>query len=88
MNKRRRKDIDLALGDVTNLEIGSIRDAIQTIIDEETETLEMLPENLQESERADTMQEAIDFLEQALEEVENIESSITDCCDYLDQSKG
>ncbi|KAK9680648.1 hypothetical protein QE152_g38908 [Popillia japonica] len=37
---------------------------VEEIKDEEQEALENLPENLQESERADNMQECIDLLEE------------------------
>ena len=88
MNKQRRKDIDQAINSLMGIDLENIKDAIQMIIDDETETLEMLPENLQESERAGTMQEAIDSLEQAGYEIDSIESSITDTIDYLEQAKG
>ena len=88
MNKQRRKDIDQAINSLMGIDLENIKDAIQMIIDGETETLEMLPENLQESERAGTMQEAIDSLEQAGYEIDSIESSITDTIDYLEQAKG
>ena len=43
---------------------------IEEIKDEEQEALENLPENLQESERADNMQECIDSLEEIYEDLE------------------
>jgi hypothetical protein len=71
-----------------SIDILNIQDSIQMIIDEETEAHEMLPENMQESERADTMQEAIDSLEQAEHSANEIEMAITDCFDLLEQAKG
>jgi hypothetical protein len=70
------------------IDLVSILDAIQMIVDEEQQSLDELPENLQESERAGTMQEAIDSLEQATYEIDNIESAITDTFDNLEQAKG
>jgi biotin operon repressor len=88
MNKQRRKDIDQAINSLMSIELEEIKDAIQMIVDDEQQSLDELPENLQESERAGTMQEAIDSLEQAGYEVDNIESAITDTFDYLEQAKG
>ena len=88
MNKQRRKDIGRVIDDLMSIDLVSIQDAIQMIVDEETEAHEMLPENLQESERADAMQEGIDSLESACEAVNNIETEITECFDNLEQAKG
>ena len=88
MNKQRRKEIDQAISSLMAIDLVGIQDAIQMIVDEEQQALDELPENLQESERAGTMQEAIDSLEQAGYEIDNIETAITDTFDYLEQAKG
>ena len=88
MNKQRRKEIDQVTSSLMAIDLVSILDAIQMIVDEEQQSLDELPENLQESERAGTMQEAIDSLEQAGYEIDNIETAITDTFDYLEQAKG
>ncbi len=88
MNKQRRKEIDQVTSSLMAIDLVSILDAIQMIVDEEQQSLDELPENLQESERAGTMQEAIDSLEQATYEIDNIESAITDTFDNLEQAKG
>ena len=44
---------------------------IEEIKDEEQEALENLPENLQESERAENMQECIDLLEEIQSDLED-----------------
>ena len=87
MNKQRRKEIDQAISSLMAIDLVGIQDAIQMIVDEEQQALDELPENLQESDQANTMQEAIDSLEQATYEIENIES-FTDTIDYLEQAKG
>lgn len=88
MNKQRRKEIDQAINSLMSIDLENIKDAIQMIVDDEQQSLDELPENLQESERAGTMQEAIDSLEQANYEIDNIETAITDTFDYLEQAKG
>ncbi len=88
MNKQRRKEIDQVTSSLMAIDLVSILDAIQMIVDEEQQSLDELPENLQESERAGTMQEAIDYLQQATYEIDSIESAITDTFDNLEQAKG
>jgi hypothetical protein len=88
MNKQRRKEIDQVTSSLMAIDLVSILDAIQMIADEEQQSLDELPENLQESERAGTMQEAIDYLQQATYEIDNIESAVTDTFDNLEQAKG
>jgi hypothetical protein len=86
MNKQRRKDIDQVINLLENIDLEEIKDSIQMIVDDEQQCLEDLPENLQESERADTMQEAIDSLEQAQSDLEG--DILQDIIDYLNEAKG
>ena len=88
MNKQRRKNIDEVISSLMAIDLVGIQDAIQMIVDDEQTALEELPENLQESDRANTMQEAVDSLEGACESVNNIETEITECFDNLEQAKG
>ena len=88
MNKQRRKEIDQAISSLMAIDLVGIQDAIQMIVDDEQQALDELPENLQESDQANTMQEAIDSLEGACEAVNNIETEVTECFDNLEQAKG
>ena len=88
MNKQKRKNIDEVISRLEAIDLVSIQDSIQMIVDDEQTALDELPENLQESDRANTMQEAVDSLESACEAVNNIETEITECFDYLEQAKG
>lgn len=58
--------------------LGKIKCAIEKMMDEENDKLDNMPEGLQESERGDAMQEAIDNLESAF-------SSLEDAIDYLNE---
>ena len=86
MNKQRRKDINQVINLLENIDLEEIKDSIQMIIDDEQQSLDDLPENLQQSERADTMQEAIDSLEQAQSDLEG--DIMQDIIDYLNEAKG
>ena len=74
MNKNRRERI-------TNIQnnLSKIRNEIDFIKDEECDCYSNLPENLQESDRGISMEDAIDYIDDALtdldEVVENLEKS-------------
>ena len=76
MNKQNRKKLQ---GYVDSLE--EIKSNIETMMEDETEKLDNMPEGLQESERGEAMQEAIDNLESA-------SSSLEDAIDYLNEIIG
>ena len=65
MNKGRRKSIN----DIIT-ELYGIRSSIEALRDEEQESLDNLPDNLQYSTRAERMQEAIDSIEYACDAID------------------
>ena len=71
MNKARRKQLDEIQGKLSEL-----RDMIDTVLAEEQEAYDNLPESLQESERGEAMQTAIDAMESAIESCEEAEGSL------------
>lgn len=60
MNKYRRMAIAEIIKTLTEA-----RDELESIRDEEEEAFENYPENLQNSERGEAMQDAIEYLEEA-----------------------
>lgn len=76
MNKQNRRDLQ---GYVYSLD--EIKCAIEEMQEDETEKLDNMPEGLQESERGEAMQEAIDNLESA-------SSSLEEAIDYLNEIIG
>jgi predicted nuclease with TOPRIM domain len=76
MNKQNRRDLQ---GYVDSLE--EIKSCLETMQEDETEKLDNMPEGLQESERGEAMQEAIDNLESAA-------SSLEEAIDYLNEIIG
>lgn len=76
MNAKQRKKLQ---GYVDSLD--EIKSNIETMMEDETEKLDNMPEGLQESERGEVMQEAIDNLESAA-------SSIEEAIDYLNEIIG
>lgn len=71
MNQKRRKVIANIL---TDLEAISVR--IENVQSEEQEALDNTPESLQESDRAVEMQQAIDYLQDALDQLMEVTSSL------------
>ena len=61
-----------------------ISQAISDIRNEEEEAYDNLPEGIQESERGERMQEVIEHLESAIDEIDNVD--IDDILSYLDST--
>lgn len=76
MNAKQRKELQgYAYG------LDEIKSNIETMMEDEQSKLDNMPEGLQESERGEAMQEAIDNLESA-------SSSLEDAIDYLNEIIG
>ena len=73
MNKQDRKMIE---GYISQLQ--DLKDNVESMRDEETEKLDNMPDGLQESERGEAIQDAIDNLDSASD-------SIGDAIDYLNE---
>lgn len=71
MNSKRRDTLKLAIG---YLEKAS--GCVSKALDEEQDCLDNLPENLQDSERYQKMEVAIDKLEDAAEQIDSAKESI------------
>lgn len=66
MNKQRRKSIDEIASKMADL-----LSELESIIEEEQECYDNLPEGLQYSERGETMREGIDDLQNIYDDLEN-----------------
>lgn len=75
MNKQRRA----AIQEISD-QLGSLYFALEELKDEEQEYIENMPENLRNSERHDTAEQAVSYLEDAIssisEAVDNCSSAI------------
>lgn len=71
MNKQRKSELQ----DVSAM-IGDAMDRLTEIRDEEQEAFDNMPEGLQCSSRGDSMQEAIDMMDEWYEELEDIQGKI------------
>ena len=73
MNKSQRKQLN-----EWKDQLEEIKSCLETMQEDETEKLDNMPESLQESERGEAMQEAIENLESA-------SSSLEEAIDYLNE---
>lgn len=71
MNKERRKRIAKVIGD-----INTVRSMLEDIKNEEEFSFDNMPENLQGSMRGEESQEAIDYMDEALEALEEVVSQL------------
>lgn len=74
MNNARRKEIDKLTA-----QIEEIKEAIEALRDGEQEAFDNMPESLQDGERGEKMQSAIDALEYAADDLQ-------ECLDHLSEA--
>ena len=75
MNKARRASLKLALSKIETLTayIEEIKEDLQSVLDEEEEAYENLPESIQGSEKGEQMQEYIEALEAAIDSLDEFD---------------
>ena len=71
MNNKRRRRIDALLE-----KLGQLEGELSEIKEEEQEAFDNLPESIQASERGEAMQEALDNLEYATDNIEEIRDNL------------
>lgn len=75
MNKARRKELANIVTKLEELELlrYQIQEQLENVLEEEQEALDNMPEGLQESEKGQQMQEYIDAIEAALDDLEGLD---------------
>lgn len=75
MNNDRRKTLDEAILELNHIKgrLDHIRENIESVRDEEQDSFDCLPENLQEAEKGEKMNEAIYQLDEAMNQLELID---------------
>lgn len=88
MNNTRRKEIARIRGQLEELSalLIELHGDIDNILSEEQEAFDALPESLQDGERGQTMQTALDNLQSALDEADTLTSAVDDCANYLEEA--
>lgn len=90
MNKQRRKDIDSIISRIDKLldEAQDLKGDIDSLVSEEQDYIDNMPENLQQSEKAEAADSAVNSMQEASSSLEEIESSLNDAKDHLEEAKG
>ena len=76
MNNQRRKELEKAKEKLTEA-----REILDSVSEEESESLRNLPESFQDGEKGERMKEYIDSIDEVSSELENLEESIGDTID-------
>jgi antitoxin component HigA of HigAB toxin-antitoxin module len=71
MNKQRREALDKLV-----MQLESVKEEIDYLRNEEAEAYENLPESFQEGERGQKMQEGIEYIESAMDNIDEAVSNI------------
>lgn len=71
MNKERRKRI-MQLSE----KLSEVRTSLESILNEEEDAFDNMPESLQETERGERMQEYIEIMKEAISNIEEIEGNL------------
>ena len=86
MNKNRRKELAVIVAKLEELEALrlEIQEELETVMAEEQEALDNMPESLQDGEKGQQMQEYIEAMENVLDDLEEIDiDSIRDQIDDI-----
>jgi hypothetical protein len=85
MNKDRRKRLEALAGQLRELpDVDELRSELQTIYDDEDEAFNAMPESLQNGERGQLMQEALQAMQDVLDALDNF--SPADMIDNLERA--
>lgn len=86
MNNVRRKEIKRIISRFDDLSglIEELKENISSVMDEEQESFDNLPEGLQCSERGEKMESAIESLQSAIDSLEEID--LEEITSYLEES--
>ncbi len=73
MNKQRRKEI---VNVVSSISI--IKERLESILNDEQDSYDNIPENLLDSERANQSEEAIEILEEAIDSIDEVIDTLSE----------
>ena len=73
MNNQKRKSLEVAV-DLLN----RASEIVSVVLDDELDSLENMPENLQAGEKYERMEEAVDKLDEAIEQIDRAQDCINE----------
>lgn len=88
MNNTRRKDIKKLIEKLEDLQadMSVLLEELEDIRNEEQEAFDNIPDNLQETERYEKAENAVDNLNEAYDEFETMRDGIDDIISYLEEA--
>lgn len=88
MNKQRRKAVLEIIGKINNLyaDVDDIKSLIANIKSEQDEAVSNVPDNLQNTERFEAMQNALECLEEAENEIDYALEHLSSTTDVLQEA--
>ena len=88
MNNARRKELKsaLTLAEEVKVNLDCIQEILDSCINEEQDCYDNLPEGLQESDKGDRMQEAIDTLDDAINSLDEIRDNVDSLITQIDDA--
>lgn len=88
MNKARRKDIAKLVEKIQSLQgdMELLLEELENIKDEELEAFDNIPENMQNSERYELAEMAVDNLDSAYDALEEAKFAMDDIVSYLEEA--
>lgn len=90
MNEKRRKRIRAAIKllNGSNPDLEDIKDELEDLLAEEEESMENMPESLQDTDRYMTMEESCGYLQDAIDELDGIDEEDPDYSDAIKVLEG
>ena len=88
MNKQRRKNINEIIPRIETLmqELEYLKEDVDTILSEEQEYLDNIPENLQGSERYEIAESAISNLEDSMDQIDDAIAALEESKTHLEDA--
>lgn len=89
MNKTRRGQLDKLYNAIDNLksQLENLREDLDTIKTEEEEYFENIPDSLKEGERAQTSETAIENMQEAYDQFDEVIDGLSEVLDFIDSAK-
>lgn len=89
MNNARRKELKIALTQAEEVKVNldCIQEILESCLGEEQDCYDNLPEGLQEGEKGDRMQEAIDSLDDAINSLDDIRDNIDSLIEQIENAR-
>jgi DNA-binding transcriptional MerR regulator len=84
MNDDRRKELKSALKLLDGINVDTIREAVEAVMADEQDAFDNMPESLQSGERGQMMEEALGRLQEAIDALESAQENLAEATEALE----